>query len=293
MDETHVYVETFLYLIPVILHVIGLYLLYATRRTYFNHTQRLYLIALSTTELFMGTMKIVQRVCYIAGAERVGFYFWMVQTSGGFLFYTLTMILMTFDRFLEVFLNLRYSLICTKRRTGFTLLVTLLLSIIFAASTCGSYSDYNTTHSVMVLYFWPTTEITFIIVAVFTYSYLFAKIRTNRYQLKQLVKQLPRMRSETDKAVNRRRNLQYIKKRFYLPSLLIATFVLFWFFPDLVEFFFLLRGIDVTSLESLVINLGYVLAMATDALIYVFLSAPVRRHLLKYIGHRRISMLYS
>ena len=292
IDGTRIYIEICLYLVPVLLHLVGLYLLYATRRTYFNHTQRLYLIALSSTELVMAILKIVQRFCYIAGAVEIGFYVWMVQTSGVFLCYILTMVLITVDRFLEVYLNLRYPLICTKRRTGLALLVTLMLSTVLAIVLCSTYGDFETAHIVMALYFWPTTEITFIIVAVFTYSYLFTKIRANRYRLKQLVKQLPRMRSETDEAVNRRRNLKHIKKRFFLPSLLIATFVLFWFLPDLGEFIFMLKGVHVTSSQALIINIGYVLAMSSDALIYVFSSIPVRSRLLKYIGRRRISVSF-
>ena len=277
------------YLVPITLHLIGLYLLHATRWAHSNKIQRLYLVNLSIAEIVRGVLKFLYPMILIwTGDSRNGaaFYLWMIQTSGGFLWYILVMVQLTVDRFLEVYLNLRYQIYCTEERTKIGLIVSAALSTIIAIIMCCrlDVDDFDVTHYILSLYFWPATEITFLLVASFTYTYLFIKIRANRQKVKRLLQQFPRERTPTQAELNRGRNLQKIKKHFYLPSFLILSFILFWIVPDMTEFFLMLCNKPVPSMTSLYVNISYSLAMTIDALIYVFASAPVRNHLVKQLS---------
>ena len=200
------------------------------------------------------------------------------------------MIALTLDRFLEVYLNLKYPLHCTKRKTRIALHIAKGLSLLLFIGFCIGYRHYNEVHSILALYFWPITEGTFLVVALFTYTYLFIRIRRNRKNFSKIMKSVQRTRSETQEAIFRRRNLKRILRKFYVPSLLIATFILFWIFPDMVEFVKMVQGEPVSSEVSLVINICYALAMFSDALIYVFSTLPIRKYLYECITNNGITL---
>lgn len=76
------------------------------------------------------------------------------------------------------------------------------------------------------------------------------------------------------------------KRRFFIPVLLILTFLLFWITPDLVELFLEHdHELEIHGSISFWVNLSYVLAMSSDAAIYIFgIPAINRRFRRRCIG---------
>ena len=103
--------QSAIFLIPIALHIVGLRLLYVTRHAQQRCTQfqRIYLVNLSVIEILRGTLKVLYHLLLVGRSnpqiEQAAFYLWLIQTSGAFLWYILVLVLITFDRFLEVFLN--------------------------------------------------------------------------------------------------------------------------------------------------------------------------------------------
>lgn len=70
------------------------------------------------------------------------------------------------------------------------------------------------------------------------------------------------------------------KKRnsgFYIPTLIIITFVLSMIIPDQVYFVTAIQDITISSFVINFIGVVYSLGLITDAFIYVFIFAEVRR----------------
>ena len=303
--------QSAIFLIPIALHIVGIRLLYVTRHAQQRCTQfqRIYLVNLSVIEILRGTLKVLYHLLLVGRSnpqiEQAAFYLWLIQTSGAFLWYILVLVLITFDRFLEVFLNLKYRLYCSLRRTVIALFVSFTLSFTMSLVFCVCYKDFNSVYHVFPLYVWPVTELTFLLVALFTYSYLFAQIRANRRKTEQMLHNFHHLRNNSMHHIIQSMSIQRhhtpskslsfhhtppalkyhrirkMKQRLYLPSFLILAFVLLWILPDTMVVVHILRNTPIPRAATLAVNMCYALAMSADVLIYVFSMVAVRRHLMK------------
>ena len=301
VDNRQFLVQSAIFLVPVILHIAGLYLLYVTRHAQHrcNQFQRIYLTNLSVIEIFRGILKILYHLLLMSErTKQVAFYVWLIQTSGAFLWYILVLVLLTFDRFLEVFLNLKYRLYCTLARTRIALVTSFSLSFIMSLTFCICYNDFDVVFHVFPLYVWPLIEIIFLLVALFTYSYLFMQIRVNRRKMERMLHNLQsptehlqsssKMPVSTVKQQFRHNNkvcrhrFRRVRERLYLPSILILAFVLLWVLPDMAVVVYVLQNTPIPRAVSLAVNVCYALAMSADVVIYVFSMTAVRRYLMKH-----------
>ena len=159
--------------------------------------------------------------------------------------YTLVMILLTLDRFLAIYLNIQHKLYVTKKRintcVGGCWLLSFVVSLLCYWGTSPANADY-----VIIVYLWPVEELLFILVACPVYIYIFIRLHKNRRQRDKTLRSLRKvdqahLLQPNDSASRRRKTreaiVRKVKKNLYLPTLLIATFVLFWIVPDQMEFF--------------------------------------------------------
>ena len=78
------------------------------------------------------------------------------------------------------------------------------------------------------------------------------------------------------------------KRRFFIPVLLIATFIVFWIIPDLAELAVEHNGMSpIDPTIAFWINISYMLAVSSDALIYILGIPAIYRRIVRLFRRRR------
>jgi len=284
-------VQACLYSVPAILHLFGLYLLYTVRELDSADDQRLYLKHLSIVELLFCIGKILHRCLAIHGHDDLAYKAWILQTSLLFTVYTLIMILVTLDRFLAIYLNIKYKLYVTKLRINLCVGACWILSGAVSLSCYWGTSRADVDY-VIVVYIWPAEEFLFISVACPVYFYIFVRLHENRRKTTKTLKALQNVdkvhltlqpsNSASKRWRTRDAIVRKVKKNLFIPTLLIATFVLFWIVPDQMEFFSHIKGVTHSPDVYFFINLSYILAVCSDALIYTFGIPSIKKYVLNW-----------
>ena len=181
-----------LYTIPTSLHVVGLYFLITIKNLGTAEDQRLYLKHLSLAEIMICTFKIATHVVELADLHHTAERIWVFQTTLFFTVYILILAALTVDRFLSVYLNVKYPRYVTRKKVHATLLASWSLSALIAV-LIFTLLEHNERRYFIVVYLWPTEEAIFLAIALPTYFYIFAKLRRNRaymLSIKRHVRQL-------------------------------------------------------------------------------------------------------
>lgn len=278
------------YIIPLTLHCIGIVLL-LTKSSNVSGSQTIFMINLSVSEISLS----------ITGALAIGFYelygggnfAYQLSTIGflssAFTYYPI-MYILTLDRLAEVYLNLRYQLYWSAKKTKVSMILvwlisaTMFLSFLVYIRTDQTNGCANLV-DVAYEYVYPLANFLYIIIALLTYIYIVRKIRQKRKiqaSISISIASGAEKVSAPKSSNNSRTSTQRKKARSFhllLPSLLILTFVFFIAIPDLVAFLAYLNIINHSFSLTVTINVMYSIGLASDALIYVLLSTSCKNYL--------------
>lgn len=327
----------FFYSLVLIIHLIGFALLIqikSSRRL--TAVQRLYLIHLSIIEIYFCLSGITVRVLHLAGSHLLDYYIMAITACGFGVWYFTTMILLTFDRFLAVYLDIKYPSVVSYTRVKFITLISIALAVSLTTVVFRTAKDLVALDNIVYKYAWPTAHAISLIVVIFTYAYLFHRIRYFKNKLKTHIylhgsyqeekeekssnptlrhidhnhnndgesligktqnqpnvtapKSSSKEQHQVSSSFYRRKKIELLlrfkraRRGFYLPTLLIATYVLFFILPDLIYFSCRLDGrpLNVRSptLDA-VISLVYIVGILSDAFIYIFGVPKVRQLFIK------------
>lgn len=253
-------------LIPISLHLLGIYLLSIVPKQNINATQRLLLLNLSiVTVSFLFCTWLASLVHVLIPSNHFEFleYISLVQLTGFSFVYYLAMICITADRFLEMYLNIKYALYWSGRHT-----LKLMYFIWFIGATFSSvmvilYYKWRINYTrYCYIYFFPIIEAIFLAIALVTYSYIFERY----YKQLKILK-------------NRKKDFKNMLRRspLLLISLIIATFVLFMIVPDMILFSYHYSNTPLPNTVLLVTYILYTLTYTSDAVIYILLQKSVRK----------------
>lgn len=173
--------------IPLVFHIIGLCFLIPVRHksnqlSLGTGIQYIYLVLISINNIMDKSLILIKEIN--PGLSPWWFKFIFTLSSGGFFVaYILIMTLLTVDRFLEVYLNIRYPTIWSKRKTKICLLVCYLISVTIVVCLLLTCHDSRQSLGVLTTYIWPICHGVFIVTASVTYGYVLIKIRANRKRL--------------------------------------------------------------------------------------------------------------
>ena len=268
-------------IITMLLHMIGIYLLRKVKcsRT-FTPVQLFYFIQLSAVEIVFAIMSsLIYVVDSLAPESKVLDYLHAVKSLPTFLLYIGTMLLITGDRFMLVYYNLRYNSIWTNRRAylaGFVILTCSLSSL-----TLYFTIDNKTYQYICAVYIYPGFDALFICVATLTYIYFFKKIKEHRNDRIKYFNRRCRNQAQNE---NNTRPMARIKNGFYMPTLLIVSFIIFAVAPDVVYFIAVIQQSNMGA-TGLYFSIFYRVGLAWDAVIYVFFQKEVR-NVLKSIAKK-------
>jgi len=281
------------YAIPAFLHALGLLVLLKTPSHELGLSNKLYFVNLSIAEIVLSVTGILHRVLPkdVYSILKVAQYLF-----GSCVMYQV-MIFLTLDRFFRVFLNIKFHLYWSDFRTKILLAVLWMFEGLMFASSFF----IGVEHMLYVASFiFPSFDVIFVVVSVFTYTYIFAKIRSNsREQEKIYSSRMKRCRRNdieprnpsfananggTSKIKSKIRR-PMIGKQFLSIFLLVLTFVFFTITADAIQgYHFVFRAKKVSiAMETLTIAL-YSLSYTADVFIYIFGAKPVRKTLSRMFG---------
>ena len=291
MIQDHIHVIVIIIcIVNVVVHMIGLYCLICLRRSAMNGSQRLFLLHLSLSELCLSLLEMMKRFIYItinSNDNIVMEYIKIIQFSSAAMVYYFIMIYMTTDRFFAIYLNVKYKLYWSEHKARRLLISTWLVFFILAIVISLLYNyksiDYN---KLFYIYTWPITEAVFLIVAFGTYGYVIHKVhKRNKTSSVYRTSSPPSRNNNTITGISQHNNSIIMQPAFYLPTLLISSFVLLQVAPDLTVLFVIFSGGTVSEGVHTGVFITYMLSILLDAVIYILLSPYVKQMLIKkFIG---------
>ena len=268
-------------------HLSGMYFLICLRHSTMNGSQRMFLLHLSLSESFLTFIEMGKRIIYIiTNSEHtmVTEYMTVVQFSSAAMVYLFIMIYLTVDRFFELYLNIRYPVYWSEKKTKRLLMVTWIVFVVLALILSLLYNYQSIDYKwLFYIYIWPITEAVFLAIAFWTYGYIIRKLYISNKSTNALRASIHQLSINNNNAITpavpNQPNLT--KSAFYLPTLLILTFVLLQVVPDLTILLVVLSGNVVPDHVLTGVFMTYMVSILLDAIIYIFLSPYVKEMLIK------------
>ena len=201
--------------------------------------------------------------------------------------YYLTMYFITFDRLLRILLTNSYSVYCNVTRVKrlllataiFSLLVFTVLSVAYhVTGGKGSAIQYfvftTETEAEFVVYAHPCLDILFLVLALVTYYKIFKTYMRSQRRVSRAA-----LAAKKDSVW-----MKVVKSTFFVPVLLILSFIVFAVVPDLITSYYKISKKKIPDALEMVCHLMFSISDLCDVGIYIFMQRPVRNLLLKKIG---------
>ena len=233
-------------------------LLYRHRNKRRNKHQ-IYLIAALCISEFNGIMTIV--IIHIMLYKNVSLtllsIFWVyLHLFVRFTYYS-AMTLLTIDRFLVFYLNIRYLSKWPPEKLlksiAFIYVTSLLIFICFACAVSLKLIDwmYFTNIMYMPYFIW---DVIYIIQVIATYFYIYFKYKKH----KELIE-------DQKLKVNNKEHFKLLT-----PTLLIVTFIIFYCIPDFVNIFYQFYYFDGNTLICNLLGISYRISWLIDPILYIY-----------------------
>jgi len=280
---------TFLVLcsVNISVHTIGSYILISLYRNGHNSIQRLFITNLSITEAILNLLGVLSIMTNFISHGSIATskpsdaadYVNMANYTGIGMQYLLMMIYITIDRLLEVYLNIKYPLYCKEKHAKRLIVLTWFTSagLTLGVSLAHKMSNFAYKEPFFAYVLLPLSVI-FVSSAICTYISIFRKYRQTRVHPVHSVRI-----GNTRNGVNT--FTVFRRSKFYVPVLLISTFIFFVEIPSLV--YIVLSFIY--SEHSYILESSYEMFMAistlSDFFIYIFFQSDVRKRFWKIIKH--------
>ena len=269
--------------IALIINVTAVWILLKLRHRYISQNQKILAIALCSTELCMCAVVILRCLTLIFEFKFLRKVFVSFHVVTPTLMYIFIMFLVTIERYLLIKLNIKYSIYITPRKIKITLIVVFFvftvafLTIILTVNI----QREDDVERFCFIYVYPVLELWFVPAVFLTYYAIFKKYKRNK-------KQLIRLRYQVRKSTNQSNVSTFKNTRFdfYIPTLIIVTFILFTTVPNTFRTaVFLWKGAPSSfSFNTFLIPIGYF----CDPLIYIFGIRNIKRRV-----QQKMSAIFS
>lgn len=267
------------------LHALGGYLLKnLSSRHGMDDIHNLFLINLSAAESILNILQFfINLISYLTPHDHIVFYLKAIRGYGFVNTYFLTMIFLTLDRLLDIALNIKYHLYVNRDKVrrllvGSWVVNALVLLSVFLIHIFTAF-DVNI---LLSTYIYPTFDICFIFIAFITYGFIFHKYKKTR---------VPPVTLERTKG---RQNFIAVFKasRFYIPVLLITTFLTFMVIGDMIYLVAVVINGNNSFTLIILCHILFALSYLSDAIIYILIKPSVKKMLWrKFKLHTRLSRM--
>ena len=296
-------VLTVLGLVNCILHSVGIYLMWCLQRQGQLRIHHVYLVSLSSSELLMNFLDVIKiSISYDQSSSttinQIYYYIVLVQFTGAAIIFHFSMIFITLDRLFEILLNIKYPVYWDEDKAK-KLLVALWVtssSMTIVVALCHKYAGFEW-ENYFFTYFFPIIEFFFIGLALATYTFIFKKFNTTRIfpainlaALRKTRRISPVKEGDSEEVVDspppvipfrqrrqRRSSMQTFRKsKFFIPVLLILSFLVFIVGADMIMLFVVVIGKNNSKWLSVTLQISYSVSNLLDAWIYIFLEPELK-----------------
>ena len=226
-----------------------------------------YFTWLSTEEILSISISIPGVV-----VNQVKEYLLIVMFTGiSFAFY-MGMLYIILDRLLSIVLHMRYRVYCTSTSIKCVLITTWFVGGVMILTVSVARYKFNFDwETIFYIYFYPTLAFAIILVTFVTYSFIFSK-----YKKSYITHRTRRsIQSGQSKKTTVSSFTLFRKSKFYIPALLVGTFIVFMVVPDLVMLFYGVLGNNMSDTLFDVCMLSYAVSNIADGSIYIFMQPAV------------------
>ncbi|XP_057310168.1 histamine H2 receptor-like [Hydractinia symbiolongicarpus] len=270
------------YVVPFVLHSFGMILL-LTKSSNVSRSQTILMINLSLSEICLSATSAAYIVVYYYyGNQNIMYQHAVICSMAFCLPYYAVMYILTLDRLAEVYLNIRYPLYWSARKTKYCMIIVWLITLclqfsLFVYIRVEQVNGFEKLEDFSHFYGFPFVDMVFVIIAFATYIYIMRKIRRNRKVMARMSVSIERNtdRNTDGFSSNGQKLRQHPKPanlHLLLPFLLVTTFVLFIVIPDFI-FLLMYKGfLANTFLLDIIMNIILSIGYSSDACIYVLLS---------------------
>lgn len=242
--------------LPISLHLIAFSMLYRTRYVNkFNQVQRLYLLNLSLSEMCFCVLSIIKG--NLSKESTAYFYVAAWKQFAAVMMFLLSYLMLTIDRFLIAYLNLRYPAVVSLQRTYRLYALCYGISCLVSMAVCLFHpQDYLLLSRHATTFIWVPGDIIFVVIAIFTYTYIFLTRKKMRHNI-----------VKNDVAKSGHCSLKTSS------TLLILSFVIFYLIPDVILSCLFLASDSLENYEhytEIVSTICFSSGYSIDAFIYIF-----------------------
>lgn len=267
-----------------LIHITGLALLHKQYDRNIRGTQKYLIVSLSLTEIsFLIITGARDFIFYRKDLSYdIGMYLSNYQTIVSTQIYYFTMFGITIDRYLEIRMNIKYSIYFNAKKTIkllITLFITLNTSYFTYLGVVIHYKRYELPLQVLLnfhKYVTPAYNITFVTTACSIYLYIFNKIYKN-WRANQRLKKSVMNADQTEE--KKFRLIQYL-----IPLWIIITFILFQILPDTLFYFYITQKLPSRKAFRIIIVVLFRIGYITDPIIYIYNLEIVRQKLKRLKG---------
>ena len=310
MAKTIYVLKVFLSFIASFLHCVGFWALWNVKQTNpYLITQRLYLLHLSLSENVHSLFLALHFILRIYDQPKWANYAFICFGGGAFIWYLSIMIMLTIDRFLTVYLNVRYLVVWNVQKTKRVLIACFLIAFIFNIIFLVTLPTFTQALESLAIYAWFPVDNIFTLIAILTYIYIFRRVykppkkgcdgksntiesraytvsRNNEAFATVVISGDPLSRSAKSSSLPKIAisKPKFPTRTFVIPLLLISTFIVFIGFPDNTYFWYFILDKEVPPALDTLFFIFYPTGIMSDAIIYVLFAKDVRAFLFRKLG---------
>nr|XP_047137942.1 uncharacterized protein LOC124814365 [Hydra vulgaris] len=226
----------------ILLHIVGLYLITKNKIFGMHKIDRIIIINLSVAEIFLSNVFLLFAILNFAEKK---IEIWIRVLIKFFIFaYYITVFLLTLNRFIILYLNVKYESVITKKKAGFCLLFSWICSLTFAYFT--SKPSRN------VAYIHLSLDVGVSALYIFVYAYAI---------------NLSHKMSKKKSLLQERKSLL---KTLVLPALYITTYILFTAIPHFIYAPYYILDKTINKNLELVLDIFSSLSYWNDAVIFIY-----------------------
>ena len=260
--------QTIFSVIAIILHGLGLYLLHRPNPIEVN--QKLYLGNMSILEILMILFQNI--TIYLDTFNRNPVFqeyaLWILFAVG--FSWNNVLIMLTFDRFLQVYLNIKYTLYITERRTRCIIFSCYLIGIYFGLTLVLVNVLLHIGFWIARSCFYPMYGSLVVIMFAVTYLYIYKEIRKMSHRVQS-----------TNHRINRQR------RGIFIPFWIILTYISSILIPG-IAFAFAFDTLNSIRYMSYIWRFFWIVGFIADALIYTLFNEPIKKIFLRLINRKKV-----
>ena len=267
--------------VAVLIQTLALTLLISLKEGIVKRNQRLLLVTLCVTEFVYAVADIAKACCILLDIQNViTLAIFLFHGTALTFFLIFIMIMITVDRFLEIYLNIKYSIYWSVRKTNVVLIVAVLMCcLLFIPLFIVHLRSATAFRKLVTYYIFPTLSLVFLIVFSFSYFYIIKQVLRHRKKTKQIQKQL---RTNNTNLHCKQLNIRF---RLFVPTLVIITFILFMICPNIIGIFVVIELLPIYVLyfTKLFVIVGFI----ADAVVFVFNLNGIRVTMRNLVWYRK------